>query len=98
MSRIGRALGWLLPFGLLLGAILVVPLRILDRQGLPRYRALRAELREVRALNEQTSREVRQMELSVRALKSDPKAIECIARDELGMLLRDELLFQFQRY
>ena len=97
MSAAVKALSWLLPFGLLLCVVLIVPLRMLDRQGLPRYRALREELREVRGTNEQMRREVRQLEIAVRALRSSPDAIESIARDELGMLLKDEVLFQFPR-
>jgi cell division protein FtsB len=97
MSGAAKSLSWLLPFGLLLCVVLIVPLRMLDKQGLPRYRALREELHEVRGINEQMRREVRQLEITVRALRSSPDAIENIARDELGMLLKNELLFQFPR-
>jgi len=31
----------------------------------------------------------------VRALRTDPKAVERVARDELGMIREDELVFQF---
>ena len=95
MARVARALAWLLPFGLLLLAIVAVPLRILDSQGLPRYRALRTELAEVKTQNARYRREVRDLEREVRALRSDPAAIERIARDELGMIRRGELVFQF---
>jgi cell division protein FtsB len=95
MSSRGKIFVWLVPFGLLVGAILIVPLRILDRQGLPRYRALSEELVEVRKSNDQARRSLRRLELTVRALRNKPEAVERIARDELGMLYRDELLFQF---
>lgn len=85
----------MLPFGLLVFSIVFVPLRILDEQGLPRYRALRAELHEVERENDHIRRELRQMKRSVEALRTDPATIERIARDELGMLRDDELLFQF---
>ncbi len=85
----------LVPFALLVLAVVVVPLRMLDEQGLPRYRALEAELREVRAKNEKISRDVADLERDVRALRADPAAIEHIARDELGMIRRNEILFQF---
>jgi cell division protein FtsB len=95
MSRIGKNLVWALPLCLLAGAMLVVPLRILDKQGLPRYRALNEELVEVRRFNDHARRNVRRLEFTVRALRTHPEAVERIARDELGMLYEDEVLFQF---
>lgn len=89
------SIAWLLPFGLLVLATVVVPLRMLDEQGLPRYRALRSELRDIRADNERIRREVKQLRGTVDRLRDDPNEIERIARDELGMLRDGELLFQF---
>ena len=88
-------LTWLAPFALLSFSIIFVPLRILDEQGLPRYRALRAELHRVRESNDHVRRQVQELQRTVADLRSDPGAIERIARDELGMLLEDEILFQF---
>lgn len=95
MLRLGSVLGWLLPFALLVFAIVVVPLRMLDEQGLPRYQALRTELHEVRDGNERMRRQVQDLKLSVELLRTDPETIERIARDELGMLRDGEILFQF---
>lgn len=89
------SIAWLLPFGLLVLATIVVPLRMLDEQGLPRYRALRTELHDIRADNVRFAREVRQLRGTVERLRDDPNEIERIARDELGMLREGELLFQF---
>lgn len=89
------SIAWLLPFGLLVLATVVVPLRMLDEQGLPRYRALKAELHDIRADNERIRREVKQLRGTVERLRDDPNEIERIARDELGMLRDGELLFQF---
>lgn len=86
-----------LPFALLMLALVAVPLRILDAEGLPRYRALRAELRAVRFSNAATRREVRALKRRVERLRADPSAVERIARDELGMLREGETLFQFER-
>ncbi len=88
---------WLLPFALLVLAIVAVPLRILDDRGLPRYRVLKAELGEVQEANERLEAEVRALEREVEALRSDPEAIERVARDELGMIREGELVFQFPR-
>ena len=90
-------LGFLLPFALLSLALVAVPLRILDAEGLPRYRALRAELQEIRQSNAAARREVRTLKRRVEALRVDPAAVERIARDELGMIRTGEMLFQFER-
>lgn len=86
---------WLLPFALLMLAIVTVPLRILAEDGLPRYRALRAERADLEAQNDRLRREVRALQRSVESLRRDPSAIERLARDELGMVREGELIFQF---
>lgn len=95
IGALGRGLAWMLPFGLLILSIVSVPVSILDEQGLPRYRALKGELFEVRRVNDRLRREVEQLHRDVDGLRSDPEAIERIARDELGMVRQDEILFQF---
>jgi cell division protein FtsB len=86
---------WLLPFGLLMFAVICVPVRLLDPEGLPRYRLLRAERDEVKASNERLEREVEQLRINVERLRTVPDALERLARDELGMLRGDEIVFQF---
>ncbi|MBX3270780.1 MAG: septum formation initiator family protein [Sandaracinaceae bacterium] len=86
---------WTLPFGLLVLSIVSVPLSILDEQGLPRYRALRDELAEIDRVNDRLGRDVEALHREVGDLRQDPDAIERIARDELGMIREDEILFQF---
>jgi cell division protein FtsB len=95
MRLVSRSLAWLLPLSLLLGSIVGVPLLVLDPRGLPRYRALRSELRDVRAQNEQMRSEVRRLRAEVHELRSDERAVERIARDELGMVRSGEWIFQF---
>lgn len=95
VRRFGTTAAWVLPFALLVMAIVAVPLRILDERGLPRYRVLKSELREVDARNERLRREVRALQQEVDALRTDPSAIEQVARDELGMIRDDEIVFQF---
>lgn len=92
----GSTASWLLPFALLMFAVICVPVRLLEPEGLPRYRMLRAEREQIRAGNEKLAREVEQLRIHVDRLRSDPEAIERLARDDLGMLRSDELLFQFQ--
>jgi cell division protein FtsB len=86
----------LLPLALLLFAIIFVPLRMLESEGLPRYRALRTELQQTRDGNARTRRQVSELQRQVARLRNDPEALERIARDELGMLRSDEIVFQFQ--
>lgn len=95
MRRFGTTAAWVLPFALLVMAIVAVPLRILDERGLPRYRVLKSELREVASGNERLRREVRALQQEVDGLRTNPAAIEQVARDELGMIRDDEIVFQF---
>lgn len=95
MSASSKPASWLIPFGLLVFAIVAVPLHILDEQGLPRFRALKNELGEVRRQNEELERQVRDLQRQVRTLAHDPAAVEQIARDELGMIRDGEIVFQF---
>lgn len=95
MSRVSTFFAWLLPLSLLIGSIVAVPLLVLGEAGLPRYRALKDELHEVRRGNDRLRQDVRQLGTEVRALRSDETAIERIARDELGMIRDGEIVFQF---
>jgi cell division protein FtsB len=95
VSRFPSAFGWILPFLVLVVAIVAVPMRVLDEQGLPRYRALSDELRDVSSENERLEREVQRLEREVRDLRSEPETLERIARDELGLVRPGELVFQF---
>lgn len=95
MRDAGITAAFLLPLGILLFASVFVPLRVLESEGLPRYRALRNELRQTRETNERMRREVIELRARVDRLQSDPEALERIARDELGMLRSDEIVFQF---
>ena len=95
MQRVRDVLGWLLPLALLTLAIVSVPVLALDEEGLPRWRALRRELGEVEHDNDRMRREVECLARDVDALRSDPEAIERIARDDLGMVREGELIFQF---
>ena len=90
-----RSTAALLPFSLMVMAIMTVPTLVLDEQGLPRHRRLRSELQELRASNEEIVHEIAVLKREIEALRSDPSYIERIARDELGMVRAEELVFQF---
>jgi len=90
-----RAGAALLPFSLMVMAIMTVPTLVLDEQGLPRYRNLRVELQELREANEDLVREIATLKGEIEALRTDPVYVERIARDELGMVRAEEFVFQF---
>ncbi|MFW2387196.1 MAG: FtsB family cell division protein [Polyangiales bacterium] len=85
----------LLPFALMVMAIMTVPTLVLDEQGLPRYRKLRTELHELQDSNEELVREIATLKGEIEALRSDSSYVERIARDELGMVRDEEFVFQF---
>ncbi len=89
------SLAKLLPFGLLVFALVAVPLRILSEEGLPRYRKLSVQLTRLKVDNQSLHKAIDRLSAEVRGLRSDPRAVERIARDELGLLREGEVLFQF---
>jgi cell division protein FtsB len=84
-----------LPLGLLLVAVISVPIRVFSAEGLPRMRGLEREVVTVEADNAQARREIAQLRAQVAGLKDDPAAVERIARDQLGMVRASEVVFQF---
>lgn len=94
-ARPVRPTAALLPFALMVMAIMTVPTLVLDEQGLPRYRRLQSELEGLRASNEELAREIAALKREVEALRTDPGYVERIARDELGMVRDEELVIQF---
>jgi cell division protein FtsB len=95
MRREDSSSTFVIPFGLLIFAIIAVPFHLLDGQGVPRYRALSSELAKVRSKNERLRREIRELRIETELLRTDPRAIEQIAREELGMVRDGELVLQF---
>ncbi|MDH3200310.1 MAG: septum formation initiator family protein [Myxococcales bacterium] len=85
----------LLPFLLMVMAIMTVPTLVLDEQGLPRYRLLRTELADLRQSNEELVQEIAHLKTEIDSLRSDTNYVERIARDELGMVRPEEFVFQF---
>jgi len=92
-----RSLAWLLPFGLLVYAMVSVPVRILSEEGLPRYRRLQEQLSHVHHENISLAADIERLNREVDALRNDRDAIERIARDELGMVQQGEIVFQFPK-
>ena len=57
--------------------------------------SLEKELAAVRHENDETRRQIEFLRKEVQHLKDDPTAVERIARDELGLVRKNEVVFQF---
>jgi cell division protein FtsB len=68
---------------------------MLSATGLPRLQGLREE--KVRADEEvsRLSQQIWELRAEVARIKDDPAAVERAARDELGLVRRTEVVFQF---
>ena len=84
-----------LPIAMLSLALVAVPVLILEPEGLPRLHALNKELDQVDAENEELRRDIGKLRVEVTQLRDDPAAVERIARDQLGLVRKSEVVFQF---
>ena len=95
MEPFSRFLRVLMPIALLLAAAIVVPLKIFSSRGLERVERLEQELEVLRENNRQLARENQSLLREIRAFHSNPGYIEKVARDELGMVGPNEIIYQF---
>jgi len=84
-----------LPIGILALALVGVPVLIFQPEGLPRMRALEKELADVDGENAELRRDVGRLRVEVKELRDDPAAVERIACDQLGLVRKSEIVFQF---
>ena len=84
-----------MPLAVLALAAISVPMMMLSSTGLPRLQGLREE--KVRADDEvsRLSQQIWELRAEVARIKDDPAAVERAARDELGLVRRTEVVFQF---
>jgi cell division protein FtsB len=97
VSDPGRLLQRTLPIAMLTLALVAVPVLVLEPAGLPRLQSLEKELAQVDAENDDLHREIERLRVEVRELRDDPAAVERIARGELGMVRKSEIVFQFAK-
>ncbi len=95
LRRLSRFAERALPIAILTVAATSVPVMILRPEGLARMRSLQRELDQAHEENAQLTREVDGLRAEVQGLRDDPKAVEKIARDELGLIRKSEIVFQF---
>ncbi len=90
---------WLrgLPLAVLTMSLIAVPVLVLEPQGMPRMRALDKELHDVEGENAELRRDVARLRLEVKDLRENPAAIERIAREQLGLVRKSEVVFQFDK-
>jgi len=86
-----------LPACILAVAASSVPVMVLRPEGLPRMRTVERELQTVQAENRSLKRDASDLKTEVRRLRDDPAAVEHIARDQLGMVRKSEVVFQFPK-
>ena len=84
---------WLFVYFAAVAALFAVS--ALHPQGLAKYRHLAREADRVALDNETLKAEVRRLRGEVKALSGDPAALERAAREELGYVRPDEVVFQF---
>jgi cell division protein FtsB len=96
MQRVTLLLERVLPVAVLVVAVIGAPVMILSPQGLPRLRGLTKELADVDEENAELRRDIEALRGRVQRLRDDPSAVERIARDNLGLVRKTEVVFQFQ--
>jgi len=90
---------WLrgLPLAVLTVSLVAVPVLLLEPQGMPRMRALDRELKGVEVENAELRRDVSKLRAEVKELRENPAAVERIAREQLGLVRKSEVVFQFDK-
>jgi cell division protein FtsB len=86
-----------LPIAILALAVVGVPTLVLQPEGLPRMRGLQKELGDVTAENEELRHDVAKLRADVKHLRDDPAAVERIARDQLGLVRKSEIVVQLPK-
>ena len=86
-----------LPLALIFGALVSVPVQVFSPAGLPQVRHLEAERARTAEQEQLLSQEIMQLRAEVERIKSEPSAVEQVARDELGLVRPTEVVFQFGR-
>ena len=85
-----------LPLVILVVALVAVPVMILSPTGLGRLSSLRQERGRAEEEISRLSQQITDLRAQVKRIKDDPAAVERVARDELGLVRRTEVVFQFK--
>jgi cell division protein FtsB len=85
-----------LPLLILGTAAVSTPIMIAADSGLPRLEKLRKERAMVQDKVSRLSDDIRRLRAEVELIKRDPTHVERVARDELGLVRKTEIVFQFE--
>lgn len=85
-----------LPLAVLLVAGISVPVMAFSPEGLSRLEHLREEKKRADAEVARLSRQIQELRGEVQRIKEDPTLVERAARDELGLVRKTEVVFQFK--
>ncbi len=97
-SRERRALVQrVLPLGLLAVAALGVPWLLFANSGISRLGRLHAERETAELEISRLGKQIEELRVQVQDIKHDPDAVERVARDQLGLVRRTEVVFHFHR-
>lgn len=86
-----------LPLLLLGVAIIAVPAMLLSSSGLFRLERLETEREAAQLEMSRLGKQVEVLRARVAEIKSDPDAVERVARDQLGLVRQTEVVFHFQK-
>jgi cell division protein FtsB len=96
LALVKLTLDRLVPLGMLLVAAISVPVMLWSPSGLARLEALQTQ-RETLALEvARLERDIERLRYQAESIKTSPSSIERVARDELGLVRRTELVMQFK--
>ena len=95
MRTLSRFIWAALPIALIVMTAVVVPLKLMDDKGVERVETLGLALEELKHDNRIIKRENDALRNQIHAFHSDPEYVEKIARDELGMIGTNEIIYQF---
>ena len=96
-ARMQSAARDVLPLLILAVAVVGVPVLVFEPQGLPRLRSLERDLEQVEAENHAAEREIARLRTQVKLLKDDLSTVEKVARQELGLVRKSEIVFQLPK-
>lgn len=96
MSAGLRWIGRLLLAGLLAAALAYVPYQAYGPSGIGRVLQLERDLERLTRENEQVARNNAQLKHRIRRLQRSDRELERIARDELGLVRANDIIFQFE--
>jgi cell division protein FtsB len=95
MNPLFKFLWIILPLFILISTAIIVPLKLKDPNGYERNARLKEELKALKYQNRNLRKENIVLRHKIRAIQNDPDFIENIARNEMGMIAPDEVVYQF---